>query len=370
METTDAQASAAGGRIASLDGLRGVAAFVVLVHHCLLAIPTLATSAYGGTPASRTTAWVLTSTPLHLFWAGHEAVFVFFVLSGLVLTLPVLRRGIRWRSYHPARLIRLYGPVVAAVALATVVAVLVSRDGAGSRGSWLDEHAQHYRVIDFLANATLVAPNALNSVLWSLRWEVVFSLALPAYVLVARWTRRLWWVTAALAVAMSTAAAALEIDALTFLPVFLLGSSLAAGWEALPRSGTVGGGVALALCCLGITATWWLGPVLPDADVVALPVVLASAALLVVVAGRWGPAQQLLERPLLRWLGSISFSLYLVHEPVVVSVALLLPPELAWMTFPISAPLSLGLAVLFARWVEFPMHRLAKRVGRAAATRR
>jgi peptidoglycan/LPS O-acetylase OafA/YrhL len=125
------------------------------------------------------------------------------------------------------------------------------------------------------------------------------------------------------------------------------------------------GGVSAAVGCIGLTATWWLGPLTPRGDVVTLPVVLASAALLVVVAGRWRPAQRTLERPLPRRLGGVSFNLYLVHEPVVVSVALLLPPAFAWATLPISAPLALGLAALFHRWVEQPSHRLAKRVGRA-----
>jgi uncharacterized membrane protein len=82
------------GRVRSLDGLRGVAALIVVVHHALLTSPTLARVNYGAVPGSvHGFLWWMTYTPLHLIWAGPEAVFVFFVLSGFVLFLRPRRRG-------------------------------------------------------------------------------------------------------------------------------------------------------------------------------------------------------------------------------------------------------------------------------------
>ncbi|WP_368259248.1 acyltransferase family protein, partial [Blautia wexlerae] len=73
-------------RLRSLDGLRGLAAVIVLVHHALLVIPALAAPYYGQT-VQPGLPWLLVHTPLHLLWAGTEAVYLFFILSGLVLTL-------------------------------------------------------------------------------------------------------------------------------------------------------------------------------------------------------------------------------------------------------------------------------------------
>lgn len=76
----------------SFDGLRGVAAVVVLIHHSLLTVPSLASAYYPTTVTAIawSKSWLITYTPLHLIWAGTEAVCLFFILSGFVLTLPTL----------------------------------------------------------------------------------------------------------------------------------------------------------------------------------------------------------------------------------------------------------------------------------------
>lgn len=103
-----------GNRVSSLDGVRGLAAVVVLLHHAIASLGPLG-DVYFSRPAPAGLEWLVNS-PLHLIWAGPEAVYVFFILSGVVLTLPALRRRYEWKSYYPARLLRLYIPVLAAIA--------------------------------------------------------------------------------------------------------------------------------------------------------------------------------------------------------------------------------------------------------------
>lgn len=100
-------------RAHSLDGLRGVASLVVVLHHAMLAIPLFASAVFDDQAPAASLGWLVYS-PLHALWAGSEAVYVFFVLSGLVLMLPILGRpNFDWRAYYPSRLIRLYLPVFA-----------------------------------------------------------------------------------------------------------------------------------------------------------------------------------------------------------------------------------------------------------------
>jgi len=161
-------------RLAPLDGIRGLAALVVVLHHCLLVVPALAApdtgQGYGGF------AWFVNS-PVHLVWAGGEAVVVFFVLSGIVLTLPILRgRRFDWLAYYPARLLRLYLPVVASVLLASAIAVAVRPGASESTSSWLRHHDLPVTVPRMVRTSVLLLGTEwLNSPLWSLRWEVLFS---------------------------------------------------------------------------------------------------------------------------------------------------------------------------------------------------
>jgi peptidoglycan/LPS O-acetylase OafA/YrhL len=349
-------------RIGSLDGLRGVAALVVLVHHSLVSIGPLGGVYFEeATPAGLE--WLVFS-PLHLIWAGPEAVYVFFILSGLVLTLPTLRRRYHWKSYYPSRLLRLYIPVAAAVLFAIAIALVVPRSLTDEHGTWMEKQDQPLSLFSTIRNMTLVSPDWLNPPLWSLRWEVAFSVLLPLYIFVLlRFTK--WWPLLIVgAIAVSTIGTLVhDKGVLVYLPMFLIGSALAVGLQPSERVGERRWPWLMGAGLLGITASWWLAPTAFDADAISIPIVLVSALLIVVGAIRWGAAQRVLEHPVVQWLGRISFSLYLTHDPIVVAVNTLLPIGKAWWTPVIAIPLALVVAVLFFRFVEAPAHRLAKQVG-------
>src|SRR5580692_11469558 len=129
------------GRLPALEGLRGLAALVVVVHHSLLATVPRFAGAYGvgPYPLRGTLQWWLTYSPLHILWGGGEFVVVFFVLSGFVLSLPSARSGRvpRAVSYYPSRFVRLYLPVWGALVFAALVHALVIGGAArASGGDW------------------------------------------------------------------------------------------------------------------------------------------------------------------------------------------------------------------------------------------
>ena len=86
-------------RIDSLDGLRGVAALAVVAYH-------------------------YTGGALHRLLPGGQCVALFFILSGLVLSIVPLRVEIGsydWPRYQPRRVVRLAIPTCAAVGLCCAV---------------------------------------------------------------------------------------------------------------------------------------------------------------------------------------------------------------------------------------------------------
>lgn len=367
------------GRLIALDGLRGVAALVVVAYHASkIVVPEL-----DGTGA--TVYRAIADSPLKLAFAGTEAVLVFFVLSGLVVAIPAFRPGFAWRAYLGSRLVRLYLPVWAALLLAAALIVLLPREaGAASPGGWLARtNASTLSWGSLLGEASLwQGTYRIDNVLWSLRWELVFSLALPLFVGGAVLVRRRGWLwpTLAVCVAVSVAGRLSGVDALVYLPVFFAGTALASRitdvreWGARrSRRFWVFAGSASALLLI---AGWLLRPVVAPGTSVGLVLwglVSAGAVGLVMTAvGSVGAARALALR-VPRWLGRVSFSLYLVHVPVLASLGFLWGQD-AWpWVLAVGVPASLMLAEVFTRLVERPSHRLARvlrrRLSRADAQR-
>jgi peptidoglycan/LPS O-acetylase OafA/YrhL len=94
-----------------------------------------------------------------------------------------------------------------------------------------------------------------------------------------------------------------------------------------------------------------------------------GGALLIFVFIAWRPAVGLGSKTLMRWLGSRSFSLYLVHEPVVVSVAMVLKTTQPLNVGLVAIPLALLAAEVFFRLVERPSHRFSRTAGKAMEDR-
>jgi len=89
--------------------------------------------------------------------------------------------------------------------------------------------------------------------------------------------------------------------------------------------------------------------------------VYAGSALLIVLAHGTGGLPQLLRMPPLVWLGHLSFSLYLVHMPVLVASQYALYDLLPiWATALVGAIVALPAAAFLHRLVEVPSRRLAR----------
>jgi peptidoglycan/LPS O-acetylase OafA/YrhL len=369
-------------RYHSLDGLRGLAASVVLITHSMLVVPAFSHAYIDPTVIPRgTLAWWATFTPLHLAWAGTEAVFLFFVLSGFVLTLPFVQgRKSSWLGYYPKRALRIYLPVWGAFVLAVCWMNVFPRRFPPEASMWVQSHTPVLAGWQVRGDL-LLWPLGIwsNSALWSLTFEVMFSVLLPVYIFAGRKLPKLnlakfvllLWAIAAFSSSVATAR--------SMLPMFGLGTLMAverhrlASWGRLIRGLKFHRAIWLVLTAAALAllnSYWTVHGITTDPDNLAILVPLSRAltllgaclAIFLAIEGAW---RTWLEKPRVRWLGRRSFSLYLIHEPIVVSTAVLLggtPNALAVLA--VAVPSSLLVAEGFYRLVERPSQRLGRSIER------
>ncbi|PSL37755.1 peptidoglycan/LPS O-acetylase OafA/YrhL [Labedella gwakjiensis] len=361
-----------GARLRSLDGVRGIAAIVVVIYHVsLIAKPFAA----GGTAE---VVWDgVTESPLKLLFAGTEAVLVFFVLSGLVVALPLLRHSVSWPAFFASRLVRLYVPVWGALLFAVaLIAVFPRHPSAVTSDEWIsDANASSVTIASFFREASLTpASYDIVNTLWSLRWELIFTALLPVLIGIALLLRRstvALVVTGAAAVIATMLGRVLSIDALVYLPVFLLGTLVAVRLEEIiewahRRTRPVLWTVVGSSSALLLVASW-IGRPLTQGDDLLSEVLWGLAglgALGIVLVSICSPGvERALSTRIPQWAGKISFSLYLVHVPVLATIAFLVGDRLWWVVGLVGVPLSLAIAAGFFALVERPSHRLARATG-------
>ncbi|WP_105035108.1 acyltransferase family protein [Cryobacterium aureum] len=375
------------GRMRQLDGLRGVASVVVLLHHSLLLSPAFAATymANGQMPVTFSITWWLTATPLKLFTAGGEAVLVFFVLSGIVLTLPVLDhfRNFDFWAYFPRRIVRLWLPTLAAVVVAALCWYFVPKGPSEDFGYWVNVfNPVTVTFGNWLTTADLFGGNAImNSPIWSLHWELLFSLLLPIFVGAGIIFARRAWVWILFACVVVGLGVFWNSTPMRYLPLFLIGAIIAVS---LPRLNSVLTkfarsrwsnlvGALSAVCALALVIAYWLLRPMVDGTLTLVALTSAGGVLgavgFVLVCMFWLPAIQILNSRLLQWLGRISFSLYLVHVPIAFALINLLGAKLWPLATMLTVTLGIALAVVFNRFVDVPSHLLSKRLGAAFSQR-
>ncbi len=317
-------------------------------------------------------AWAVFS-PLHVLWNGTPAVHVFFVLSGFVLVLPFTRPGAGpgWAQYYAKRFFRLYIPAWASLAVAVALIAIIPRSASPLQSPWADMYVIHPSMGQVVKDGLLLLnASTINIPLWSLKWEVAFSLLLPAYVLIALRWRRFWPVKIGIALLLAVVGAVQHLEGLTYLPIFALGAILGAERErvreltrSLPRLAWF----FVAAAGLFLANAEWISPEKPIPGVEA--VVTAGAVLIVLLFVSCSTAKRLGDAAAAQWLGRVSFSLYLVHLPIILAGVTLLRSVSLPLALAVSVAASFAAAGLFHRFVEQPAHRLSMAVGRVVKRR-
>lgn len=179
--------------------------------------------------------------PLALF--SHDAVIIFFVLSGFIIYHSTSARASTWRQYAVARLSRIYSVALPSVLLCVLLAVWL-RQQPGFNPEQFNNYTtpslwHTVSSLLFLNQSWLnEADVPLNNPYWSLCYEVWYYVLFGAFYFL-RGRQRWFWCTVAAAVAGPAI--------LVLLPVWLMGAWLAATGRYASRWSLLGAWLAFLM---------------------------------------------------------------------------------------------------------------------------
>jgi peptidoglycan/LPS O-acetylase OafA/YrhL len=364
-------------RFYELDSLRGLAALTVVFHHF-------------SRLCSPQVVHVIDRTPLRLLIAGHQAVILFFLLSGFVLTLPYKKRGrLNYGPFLLKRVCRIYLPYLGALALAVLCDLHFSNHHARYDNYWINLTwsapvttrlvLQH---ILFLGNYDW---SQFNTAFWSLVYEMRISLVFPFLAIAVLRLRTIWLLLAAavlslaffpMAILFSSVLHLSSHDAainttltLHYAAFFLIGSVMANHLHAINRwyarlSAVQAGALAIvSLILYGFSGASSI------VQRLSIPADLydwgaaAGAIMFIIFAMNSRPFHRFLTSRTIHHLGQISYSLYLIHATILFVLI-----HTLWGRVPIGILLSIYLIVtlavteIFYRLIERPSMLLGRRL--------
>src|SRR3984957_16353301 len=350
-----------GRRIVALDGLRGVAALMVLLHHALLMLPVFADyECYSKVPAHISTGnFLLLRTPLRLVWAGQERAIMFFVLSGFVLCLPWLSgKPQSYGRFLLGRFCRIYPPYIAAMALAALASVFIGGHVLPNAGVYFNELGwAHHPDAGTLPSILLVLTNHhsdyINEAVWSLTWEVRVAILFPLLMLaISRWRNAGAMQVYAFLLLLGPAAghlltahpdlAELLANGCRYTGCFVLGTIIAMNRARIGEWFDSRHRASGWLCLLlGLWICWAPWPHFRD------QIVGVGASLIIVaIIGTTGLKKWLAKEYWL-WLGGQSYSLYFGHGPGGVVILILCGGKVPLLACFSVIPISIALAQIF-----------------------
>ena len=317
------------GRSPTIDGLRGFLAFGVFVHHACIWFTFL-----------KTGAWVVPESRLYTH-LGQSTVSLFFMITGFLFFGKVLQSRetpVDWLRLYVSRCLRIL-PLYLMVMLAGAVVIAIIRYSGWAQPMQAPWHEKSLTGL-YTAGVT-----------WTLSYEWKFYYALPLLGLFFGHIPFRWLLLSAGMLMLSGANKTLDIHALTFLGGGIaVALSRSARWQRFARSGW--GSVAALLVLAGVVTAF-------DSAYALWPLACLTLVFSLIAngAGFWG----FLTTVLARTFGEITYSIYLLHGPLLfvffkfgigLHNAAQLPPATYWLTVAGLVPVLLLVSAFSFRWIE------------------
>ena len=378
------------GRIHSLDSLRGIAAFVVIIFHIFLSF-NIFYNADRGFEYDNVLIKLFNETPLHTIWGGNEAVLLFFVLSGFVLAIPFQNNRISsYNSFITKRFFRIYIPYIAVMAISVILMMMLYefKDATGLSPAYDNRWNHDVTLGSILAYIFMINYDTanVNGVVWTLYHEMRISFVFPLIMLVLLRFKPVR--------ALSTLGAGLIIFTGVFVSpfvlfgrneatliirdfgftayytmFFVLGAFLSVYRKPIINWATNLSGIsrfAMFLLSALLINGKWIVNIIPIKSSLLLYSPLAGVGigvLFIVVLSSPLAEKMLTVKPLL-FLGKISYSLYLVHVLVIMTMTIAFDQVgLRMWGFILSPLISIPIAYVAYKAFEEPAIKIGRHFG-------
>lgn len=369
-----AQKAPSNSHVSYLDSIRGLAALAVICCHYVESHDLPCRGMFCD--------YVLSATLLHLWWDGQAAVTLFFVLSGLVLSLryfqqahPPSLSAASLARYVISRIFRIWPPYLVVLGISAAaydhyqIMALSLPDTVPKQNDWIPYlWSQPYGWPIVLKDSFLLG-NALDMTYLPQAWTLSIELTLSLFVPVGAWLAY----RSSLALLATVSIAVLGLGFSPFIVHFMLGILVAKHYPTIsPRLSAalfyrrciLAMGVilfAMGASLGGVVGKGWLSYGIG-----------IGASLLLLAAFSSARMQKILLLPWLRHIGKVSYSIYLLHFLILINLT---PWFLAWVNnrldgfywnwwlgLGMNIVVSILIASLSYRWLELPSIALGAKI--------
>ncbi|AMP37417.1 acyltransferase [Ralstonia solanacearum] len=370
--------------VGRLESLRGVAALSVAVFHSMIWLAFGTERAlFTQTISSVHGVQVTIARAILSAFCGPSAVVVFFVLSGFVLARSLRNAHLSaatYAGYSVKRVMRILPALALSIMLVLLYLAFLYpgyRDFPVA-SVWFNWWYKEPVGMADVANNLAMLSASLNSNAWTLRIEMLASLALPIVVMVIG---RSGIVRSLLAVGACFAWAAYADNPETapgafshYAYMFVLGVALEKHIHAVSRIPRVLSVLLVMVSMVSVLAVNTFWPLAHFLYGDAVTAISAAALILVISVDREAAFLSVLDSWVVRYLGRISYSFYILHFLFLYGTANIVLrhiPEWMLARYPLIASLAVGvvsiaitlpIASLSYHLVELPMTQVGKRI--------
>lgn len=364
-------------RYEELDSIRGLAALSVVFAHYLNIFQS----------SAKTT--LIEYGPLRLIVAGNEAVLLFFLLSGFVLSLPFLKGRdinlLNYRDFAIKRIARIYLPYLVAILLTIVCNYLFYKGSIHGLSDWFNARWSQPITLEAIIQHIIFLgeyPKQFNVVSWSLVEELRISLIFPIIMIIV--LKSNWKGIFGLSVALYFLSILIRVvfgseydpiaNTIHYSVIFVIGALIAKYKDAIINyTITLTKIKKILFVVIGLFMYTYAKPsfainIIYNIDIfyrerVDFIFTILGASMIVIMSMSIKPISKFLLNKVIKFVGKISFSLYLYHLVILLTFVNLFSTILPiGLILILSFAFSILVSTISYYYVEQPTIKLGKKI--------